>query len=74
VEGKQFWDLLCRCENQLRMNNMFIVGIDAVAVFKTAEALGYDLLATAEFLPACERAMVSAINEKIVADMPNKGE
>jgi len=42
-----------------------ISGLDFTAAFACAQALGYDLEALAELLPAAEAGMVAAINDRL---------
>ena len=47
------------------MTQMVVIGLDFTAAMKLAEAIGHDLTAVANLLPACEDGMVAAINEKL---------
>lgn len=51
------------------MTQFAVIGLDFSASMKIAEALGYDLTAAANLLPACEDGMTAAINEKLAAGM-----
>ena len=42
-----------------------VVGVDMVAAFTLAEALGVNTFALAEFFPAMESALVRRMNEQI---------
>lgn len=42
-----------------------VVGVDLVAAFALAEALGVNKFALAEFFPAMESALVRRMNEQI---------
>ncbi len=49
------------------MTQLAVIGIDLAAAMQLASALGHDLTAAANLLPACEDGMVAAINEKLSA-------
>ena len=42
-----------------------VSGLDFTAAFACGQALGYDLAALAELLPAAEAGMVAALNERL---------
>lgn len=46
--------------------------MDFDAYLKMAEALGYSCQSSAELLAACETGVVTAINERIAAEINNK--
>jgi hypothetical protein len=69
TEGWQIWDVALKSAGQLRMTQFAVIGLDFSASMKIAEALGYDLTAAANLLPACEDGMTAAINEKLAAGM-----
>jgi hypothetical protein len=54
MEAWQAWDLALRCGGQLRLSQMVAIGMDFSAALQIATALGHDVNATAEFLPAIE--------------------
>ena len=64
LEGWQAWDVALRCVGQLRLAPIGsgVSGLDLSAAFACGRALGYDLTALAELLPAAEAGMVAAIN------------
>ena len=63
LDGWQAWDVASKCAGQLRLAPMGgVSGLDFTAAFACAHALGYDLMALAELLPAAEAGMVAAIN------------
>ena len=66
--GWQAWDVLLRCSGQIRVIPGAVIGIDFVAAFAVAAALGYDAIALAELLPAGEAGMIAAINERVKRD------
>lgn len=72
IEGWQAWDLAIRCEGQLRFSEMVATGLDFTAVMRMADALGYDKVATAEFLSSIENGLTAAINEKISSEFKTR--
>ncbi len=66
--GWQAWDVLTRSTGQLRIAPGAVVGIDFAAALRLGEALGYDVHALAELLPAGEAGLVKALNERIRSD------
>ena len=63
LEGWQAWDVVTKCAGQLRLSPTGgVSGLDLSAAFTCAHALGYDLGALAELLPAAEAGMVAAFN------------
>ena len=66
LEGWQAWDVVTRCVGQLRLAPMGgVSGLDFTAAFACGQALGYDLAALAELLPAVEAGMVAELNERL---------
>ena len=45
-----------------------VSGLDFAAAFACGQALGYDLVALAELLPAAEAGMVAAINDRLTGE------
>jgi hypothetical protein len=45
-----------------------VIGLDLAAALRIGEALGHDLQALAELLPAGEAGLVKALNERIRSD------
>lgn len=72
LEGWQAWDVALRCAGQLRFSQTTVIGMDFDAYLKMAEALGYSCQSSAELLAACETGVVTAINERIAAEINNK--
>jgi hypothetical protein len=70
LEGWQAWDVAAKCAGQLRLAPMGggVSGLDFAAAFACAHALGYDLVAFAELLPAAEAGMVAAINDRLTGE------
>lgn len=68
-EGWEAWDIALRCAGQLRMTQLAVIGVDFSAAFALIDALGYDRIGAANFLPACEDGMAAAINEKLSAGL-----
>ena len=66
--GWQAWDVLMRCSGQIHAVPGAALGLDFGAAFAIGQALGYDLVALAELLPAGESGMIAAINERIRRD------
>jgi hypothetical protein len=56
--------VLTRCSGQLRVALGAVIGLDFDAALRLGEALGYDLYALAELLPAGEAGMVKTLNER----------
>jgi hypothetical protein len=54
--GWQAWDVVIRCSGQLRLapNAAIVIGIDLGAALAIGAALGHDLHALTELLPATE--------------------
>jgi hypothetical protein len=66
MEGWQAWDIASKCAGQLRLAPIGgVSGLDFAAAFACGRALGYDLAALAELLPAAEAGMVAALNERL---------
>ena len=65
MEGWQVWDLMMKGVAQIRFCHTIPVGLDMAAIFDIGAAIGYDLIAVAELLPACESGVVAALNEKL---------
>ena len=63
--GWQAWDVLLRCSGQVRAAPGAALDLDFGAAFAIGQALGYDLVALAELLPAAEAGMIAAINERM---------
>ena len=68
-EGQLFAELIPRLETQLRVvagaDGLHVLGIDFVATFALAGAMGLPAAAVAEWLPAVEAVAVRAINRRI---------
>jgi hypothetical protein len=60
--------VLQRCSGQLRAIPGAVVGLDFSAALAIGVALGYDVTALAELLPAGEAGMIAAINERLKRD------
>ena len=54
-----------RCSGQLRMGAMGPVGLDFIAAFQMAAALGYCSTALAELLPAAEAGLMRGIMRRM---------
>ena len=67
--GWQAWDVVIRCSGQLRLapNAAIVIGIDLAAALAIGTALGRDLHALAELLPAAEAGMLNVINRRLVS-------
>lgn len=59
--------MLTRCAGQLRFapNGAAVLGLDLATALSLGSALGYDLGALAELLPAAEAGLVAAINNRL---------
>jgi hypothetical protein len=59
-----------RCSGQLRLapNAAMVIGIDLGAALAIGTALGHDVHALAELLPAAESGLVAAFNRRLTAD------
>ena len=70
LEGWQAWDVAAKCAGQLRLAPMGggVSGLDFTAAFACGRALGYDLAALAELLPAAEAGMVAAVNDRLTGE------
>jgi hypothetical protein len=69
LEGWQAWDVAAKCAGQLRLAPVGgVSGLDFTAAFACGRALGYDLVALAELLPAAEAGMVAAINDRLTGE------
>ena len=68
--GWQAWDVVLRCSGQLRFapNAAVVIGIDIAAALSLGAALGHDLHALAELLPAAEAGLVAALNRYLTSD------
>lgn len=68
-DGWQTWDVLKRCQSQLRTIGMgTVIGLDMNAVISTSEALGYNTAAVAELIGFGEAGMMEAIQESKPSD------
>ncbi len=67
--GWQTWDVITRCSGQLRLapNAGIVIGIDMSAALAIGAALGHDVQALAELLPAAEAGLVVAINRRLTS-------
>ena len=65
--GWQAWDLILRCSGQLRLapHAGIVAGLDLAAALALGAALGHDVYALAELLPAAEAGLVAAINTRL---------
>jgi len=64
LEGVKVWDLVQRLNGQMRVGGMgAITGLDMLAAFRMAEALGVCEIALAEMLPGIEAEMVRGMNK-----------
>jgi hypothetical protein len=65
--GWQTWDVILRCTGQLRLvpNAAIVIGIDLAAALSIGAALGHDVYALAELLPAAEAGLVTALNARL---------
>ncbi len=65
--GWQAWDVILRCSGQLRLapHAGIVIGIDLAAALAIGAALGHDVHALAELLPAAEAGLVAAINTRL---------
>ena len=61
--------MLTRCGGQLRLapTGAAAIGIDLAAAIALATALGYEIAAIAELLPAAEAGLVTALNERLAS-------
>ena len=59
--------MILRCSGQLRLapHAGIVIGIDLAAAFALGAALGHDVYALAELLPAAEAGLVAAINTRL---------
>lgn len=59
--------MILRCSGQLRLapHGSSIIGIDMSAALAIGAALGHDVHALAELLPAAEAGLVAAINTRL---------
>lgn len=48
-------------------NGVAVIGIDLAAAIALATALGYDVRAVAELLPAAEAGLITALNERLAS-------
>ncbi|MFZ1415339.1 MAG: hypothetical protein WAS73_12285 [Defluviicoccus sp.] len=70
--GWQAWDVITRCSGQLRLAPQagIVIGIDMSAALVLGAALGHDVHALAELLPAAEAGLVTALNARMSEDCP----
>ena len=58
--------MILRCSGQLRLApHAGVIGIDLAAALAIGAALGHDVYALAELLPAAEAGLVAAINTRL---------
>ena len=64
--------MILRCSGQLRLapHGSIIIGIDMSAALALGAALGHDVHALAELLPAAEAGLVTALNARMSEDCP----
>ena len=62
--------MILRCSGQLRLapNAAIVIGIDMTAAMAIGAALGHDVQALAELLPAAEAGLVAAFNRRLTFD------
>jgi hypothetical protein len=62
--------VITRCSGQLRLapNAGIVIGIDLTAALAIGAALGHDVYALAELLPAAEAGLVAALNARLASD------
>ncbi|MBM3548922.1 MAG: hypothetical protein FJX54_18420 [Alphaproteobacteria bacterium] len=70
-EGWETWDVALRCAGQLRLAPGAAIGLDLGACLAIGTALGYDVTALAELLPAAETGMITALNARLAAGSAN---
>jgi hypothetical protein len=65
--GWQAWNVITRCSGQLRVaaNAAIVIGIDLGSALAIGAALGHDVYALAELLPAAEAGAVAALNARL---------
>jgi predicted dinucleotide-utilizing enzyme len=63
----KIWDLVQRLSGQMRVAGLAgaITGLDMLAAFRMADALGVCEIALAEFLPGIEAEMVRGMNKQM---------
>jgi hypothetical protein len=61
---------LLRCSGQLRLapSAAVVIGIDLAAALAIGAALGHDVYALAELLPAAEAGLVAALHRRLTSD------
>ncbi|MDG4602578.1 MAG: hypothetical protein P9C55_07430 [Defluviicoccus sp.] len=61
--------MILRCSGQLRLaphaGIVIVIGIDLAAALAIGAALGHDVYALAELLPAAEAGLVAALNTRL---------
>jgi hypothetical protein len=59
--------VLTRCAGQLRLapGGAAVLGLDLTAALSLGAALGHDMMALAELLPAGEAGLVTALNTRL---------
>ena len=62
--------MILRCSGQLRLapHAGIVIGLDLAAALSLGTALGHDVNALAELLPAAEAGLVAAINTRLSED------
>ena len=62
--------MILRCSGQLRLapHAAIVIGIDMSAALAIGSALGHDVYALAEVLPAAEAGVVAAFNRRLTFD------
>lgn len=64
-EGRQFWELIRRSQNQLRIIDGAVIGFDFGAILALADATGVNRAAVGEWLPNVEAVAVTKMNERM---------
>ena len=61
--------MITRCSGQLRLgpNASVVIGLDLATAIALATALGYDVRAMTELLPAAEAGLTRALNERLAS-------
>jgi hypothetical protein len=62
--------VITRCSGQLRLapTAAIVIGIDLAAALAIGAALGHDVCALAELLPAAEAGVVAAFDRRLTSD------
>jgi len=70
-EGWQSWDVALKSASQLRVVPGVAIGLDLGVGMRLGKALGYEVAALAELLPAAETGLIEGLNRRLANRTPD---